>query len=236
MALSGSLKKLYELISANLFIIFNNKLVYFILISLGVYLLSLGGYVFSDTPIYKQDIHDMLVLSGILFAFFPATYSIQQEQDNRSLELILTLPNSRFSVWLFRFVLLLSITFLFLYFLALPWGYFIDDYHSLWIAIHSLMPVLFLASIAFLLSVVIRNGNGAATVVIIVGLVMWILSGILPYHVSNIFLSPYDIPENIPWELWKSMLLKNRLLILSLSLFFCATSLLLLQKREKFLK
>jgi ABC-type uncharacterized transport system permease subunit len=88
---------------------------------------------------------------------------------------------------------------------------------------------------AFLFSTIIKNGNGTAVVMVIIGVLLLILSGILNRTMWNIFLNPFDIPNNLNEMVWQETTLKNRIFLAVGSLLFVLYGLFNLQKREKFL-
>jgi hypothetical protein len=98
-----------------------------------------------------------------------------------------------------------------------------------------MMPVLFLAIMSFMLSTVVRNGNGTAVIMIIFGLAFMILSDSLNKSQWNIFLNPFDIPNDVNETTWAIIMVKNRIILITGSVLFMLIALFNLQKREKFM-
>ena len=97
------------------------------------------------------------------------------------------------------------------------------------------MPVLFLAVMAFMLSTVIRNGNGTAVLMIIFGMFFLILSDALRKSQWNVFLNPYEVPNDVNEATWAIITLKNRITLITGTILFLLAALYNLQKREKFM-
>ena len=98
-----------------------------------------------------------------------------------------------------------------------------------------MMPVIFLGVMAFMLSTVIRNGNGTAVVMIVFGLVFLVLSGSLNKSQWNVFLNPYHLPYDVNETTWALITLKNKITLITLTILFLLAALYNLQKREKFM-
>jgi uncharacterized membrane protein len=115
-------------------------------------------------------------------------------------------------------------------------SYLIVNFRFVKMTIQVMAPVMFLGMMAFMLSTVIRNGNGTAVVMIIFGVIFMILQD-SPIARSqwNIFLNPYDLPYGFNETTWALITLKNRIIIVTGIILFLLTALLNLQKREKFM-
>jgi hypothetical protein len=98
-----------------------------------------------------------------------------------------------------------------------------------------MVPVLFLGIMAFMLSTVIRNGNGTAVLMIIFGIFFMILSDSLSKSQWNVFLNPYEAPYDVNETTWAIITLKNRIFLITGSIIFLLFALFNLQKREKFM-
>jgi hypothetical protein len=98
-----------------------------------------------------------------------------------------------------------------------------------------MFPVIFLGVMAFMLSTVVRNGNGTAVLMIIFGLFFLILSDALERSQWNVFLNPYELPRDVNETTWAIITLKNRIILVTGSLVFLLVALFNLQKREKFM-
>jgi hypothetical protein len=99
-----------------------------------------------------------------------------------------------------------------------------------------LLPVFFMGIMAFMVSTLIRNGNGTAVVMIIFGLIFLIMSdSALGRSKWNVFLNPYQLPNGMSEAVWSSITMNNRIIIISATIVFLLAALFNLQKREKFM-
>jgi hypothetical protein len=98
-----------------------------------------------------------------------------------------------------------------------------------------MLPVIFLGVMAFMLSTVIRNGNGTAVIMIVFGLMFLILSEPLSKSQWNVFLNPFNMPRDVNETTWAIITFKNRIILITGSIIFLLAALYNLQKREKFM-
>jgi hypothetical protein len=98
-----------------------------------------------------------------------------------------------------------------------------------------MFPVFFLGAMGFMFSTVIRNGNGTAAVMVIIGLIVWISSGIFGQSEWNIFLNPFDLPSSYSAPVWLEMIFYNRLYLSIGTALAILAGLYKLQLREKFI-
>jgi len=99
-----------------------------------------------------------------------------------------------------------------------------------------MFPVAFLGSLAFLVSTIVKNGNGTAVVMIIIGVALLMLSDTLARTQWDVFHNPYSIPNQMNEIVWTQISQKNRLFLAVMSVVFILGGLTNLQSREKFLK
>ena len=98
-----------------------------------------------------------------------------------------------------------------------------------------LVPVFFIGMLCFFLSTVIKNGNGTAVVVIILGLIFFILDKVLEVSKWNIFLNPFDNPLDKNPAIFFQSLWYNRIILGIASLVCLLAGLYKTQNREKFI-
>jgi hypothetical protein len=98
-----------------------------------------------------------------------------------------------------------------------------------------MLPVFFLGMMAFMLSTIIRNGNGTAVVMIVVGIFFMILQEPLRKSQWNIFLNPFRPAYGVNETTWSLIMLKNRIILITGTILFLLAGLYNLQKREKFM-
>lgn len=150
------------------------------------------------------------------------------------LEILFGIPNYRYKVYLVRF--LLSILLLLLIMTLMSWiVVFTVIRIPVFQMVYELMySLIFLASLSFLFTTLIKNASGAAVVMVIIGLVFLILAEPLQSSKWNIFLNPFDVPSNMSYAIWQNVLYQNRMMLVVGSVISILWSLINLQKREKF--
>jgi len=219
----------------NLKIIFANKFFWFLVASAGFYLGLSVIYVLSNSVSRIQDLYGTFIFSGILLVFYPTVFGIQNDQDAKTIEIIFGIPNYRYKIWLVRILLIFVLSFLIMLIYTSLSSFLIVKFRVLNMTAHVMVPVVFLGTMAFMLSTTIRNGNGTAVVMIIFGIFFLILSDNLERSQWNVFLNPYEIPRNLNETVWSLITLKNRIILITGSLLFLLAGLYNLQKREKFM-
>jgi hypothetical protein len=225
----------YRMITYNLKIIFANRFVWFlggsVLFFLGISVI----YVFSNDFPRMDDMYEILLFSGLLLVFYPATFGIQNDQDARTIEILFGIPDYRYKVWLVRIILIFAIAYLIMMVYAFLASVLIVRFSIVNLTTQVMMPVLFLGLLSFMLSTLIRNGNGTAVVMIIIGLIFMIMNDPLRKSQWNIFLNPYTHPWDVNEAAWAIISVKNRIILVTGSVIFLLGALLNLQKREKFM-
>jgi hypothetical protein len=216
-------------------IIFANKFIYFTGAAIIFFLLVTTINFFSNVNAQIYNTFYILLLPGILLIFYPTTFGIQNDDDSRMLENIFAIPNYRYKVWLPRLLMIYFIVYLMLLVLALISSVILVPVPVFSMVYELMFPIFFLGSLAFALSTVIRNGNGTAVIMVVLGLVFWISAGILDESAWNIFLNPFDIPDNMSEAIWETVIFSNRLYLLSGTIICLLAGLFNLQKREKFM-
>jgi hypothetical protein len=225
-----------KMVLYNLKIIFANKFIWFLLGAVVFYIGISIIYVFSNNLSRVEDMYGIFLFSGLLLIFYPTVFGIQNDQDARTIEILFGIPNYRYKVWLVRIVLIFVITFLIMLAFTELSSVMIIRFDILKMTIQVMLPVIFMGIMAFMLSTVIRNGNGTAVVMIIFGLIFLIMSdSSLGRSKWNIFLNPYQLPNGISEAVWASITLNNRIIIISAAIVFLLAALFNLQKREKFM-
>jgi hypothetical protein len=219
----------------NLRIIFANKFIWFaggsILFYIGLSII----YVFSNDVSKMEDLYGIFLFSGILLVFYPSVFGVQNDQDARTIEILFGIPNYRYKVWLVRILLIFIIAFLIMLGFALLSSYFIVKFSIAMMTSQVMLPVVFLGIMAFMLSTVIRNGNGTAVVMIVFGLIFLVLSDPLSKSQWNVFLNPFNMPRDVNETTWAMITFKNRVILITGSILFLLIALYNLQKREKFM-
>lgn len=224
-----------KMVKYNMKVIFGNRFIWFVLAAVAFYFFIAIVNVMDGEQIDEGFIYGLQIMPGILLIFYPMTFGIQNDLDAGILEILFGIPDYRYKVWLIRLILVFSLVFLMMiglttmsYFLLTP----VNIFEITW---HVMFPIYFLGSMAFLFSTIIKNGNGTAVVMVIIGVLLLILIEILERTMWNIFLNPFSVPNRLNELVWQETSLKNRIFLAVGSLLFILYGLFNLQKREKFI-
>jgi hypothetical protein len=232
--IKNSLDILIKVFRYNLKIIFANKFIFFLLAAVGFFLFVTIIMLFSESNPAIGDVYYTLLFPGILLIFYPTTFGIQNDVDARMLEILFGIPNYRYKVWLVRLVLIYVIIFMILIGLTILASFAIINVPTFEMVYQLMFPIFFLGCLAFMVSTLVRNGNGTAVVMVVIGITFWILAEPLQASKWNIFLNPFTMPSNINEAVWADVAFKNRLYLLVGTIVTLLYGLLNLQKREKF--
>jgi hypothetical protein len=224
-----------KMVKYNMKVIFGNRFIWFVLAAIAFYFFIAITSIYDNNQIDDSFIYGLQIMPGILLIFYPMTFGIQNDLDTGILEILFGIPNYRYKVWLVRLVLVFVLVFLMMfgitamsYFLLAP----VSIFYLTW---NVMFPIYFLGSLAFLFSTIIKNGNGTAVVMVIIGVLLLIISNGLERTMWNIFLNPFDIPNRLNEMVWQEITMKNRIFLAVGSLIFVLYGLFNLQKREKFI-
>lgn len=224
-----------KMVKYNMKVIFGNRFVWFILAALAFYFFIAITNIYDNSVIDEGFIYGLQIMPGLLLIFYPMTFGIQNDLDAGILEILFGIPDYRYKVWLVRLVLVFVLVFLMMFGLT-AMSYFLLAPVSLFgLSFHVMFPIYFLGSLAFLFSTIIKNGNGTAVVMVIIGVLLLILSSALERTMWNIFLNPFSIPNRLNEMVWQEITLKNRIFLGVGSVLFVLYGLFNLQKREKFI-
>jgi len=224
-----------KMIVYNLRIIFANRFIWFLAGSVIFYMGLSVIYVFDQDVSNMRDLYGVFLFSGVLLVFYPTAFGIQNDQDARTIEILFGIPNYRYKVWLVRIVLIFVIAFLIMLVFTFLSSVLIVKFQFVNMTAQVMFPVVFLGMMAFMLSTVIRNGNGTAVLMIIFGLIFLIMSDNINKSQWNIFLNPYELPWDVNETTWALIAFKNRIILSIGSVIFLLIALYNLQKREKFM-
>lgn len=233
--LNNYLILIYKMIIYNLRIIFSNRFIWFLAGSILIYIGLSVLYVFTNDISRMEDLFGIFLFSGILLVFYPSVFGIQNDLDARTIEILFGIPNYRYKVWLVRIILIFLIAYLIMLAFTILSSYFIVKFQILNMTWQVMLPVIFLGIMAFMLSTIIRNGNGTAVVMIGFGLLFLILSDTLDRSQWNVFLNPFSMPRDMNETSWSLITLKNHIILITASIVFMLAALFNLQKREKFM-
>ena len=230
------MKNIVHIIKYNLKIIFGNRFVYFLGASLIFYLLFTCIALFSSDAIVVENVYYQLIFPGILLIFFPTVFGIQNDEDARILEILFGIPNYRYKVWLVRLAIIFMMVFVVVTVLAFLNNYLLVELPVLEMSSQLIVVLILFGTLGFLFSTMVKNGNGTAVVMVIVGLALWFLHGFIDESKWNVFLNPFSTSSEISETVYRTMLFQNRLIIIAVSVVAVLWGLINLQKREKFIK
>jgi hypothetical protein len=224
-----------SMIRYNLKIIFANKFIWFLLASVGFFVIVLLITLFSRGSITPGTIYSLLLYPGLLLVFYPTVFGIQNDEDTRILEILFGIPDYRYKVWLVRLILIYLVVFLILVLLSLFCSWSLIKFPVFNMAWHLMFPIFFMGTLAFLLSTFIRNGIGTGVVMIIIGVFFTALIDLVARSKWNLFLNPFNLPEGMSETAWKSIVHDNRIILLVGIILALLGGLTSLQKRERFI-
>jgi hypothetical protein len=227
---------IHKMIRYNLKIIFAGRFVWFVLAALIFFILLSINLVLNSPGFNSSDVYYLLLVPGILLVFYPTVFGIQSDADSRILEILFGIPNYRYKVWMVRLAIIFLLTWVFLYFFCWIAYYGLIPFEVFRMSWQLMFTVTFLGSLAFLISTIVKNGNGTAVVLIIVGVALFMMSANLARTQWNVFHNPYSIPNQMNEMVWSQISQKNRLFLAAMSIVFILGGLTNLQSREKFLK
>lgn len=224
------------LIRYNLKIIFANKFKYFLIAAVIFYLLIAIPSLFdTEADMNEGDMFGLLMFPGLLIVFYPSAYGIQNDMDTRMIETIFGIPDYRYKVWLVRLLLIYVIVFLLLLVLAAISGMVLVEIPVLRMVFHLMFPIFFLGSLAFMISTLVRSGNATAVIMVVIGLGFWIGVGFLEHNRWNIFLNPFNMPQDMSEAVWIEIVLYSRIQLAIETVLSILLALFNLQKRERFI-
>ncbi len=228
-----------ELIRYNIKVIFGNKFVYFLGGSFIFFLLITGISLFSPSIPDISTLYYQLLFPALLLIFFPTVYGIQNDEDVRILEILFSIPNYRFKVWMIRMLIILLMVWAVILLLSFLDNFILLRHNVLALSVQLMVPVTFFGTVGFFFSTIVRNGHGAAVVVIILAIIAWfleILSNELSVMTWSVFFNPFDMPSDTSSVVWDLSVVRNRTFLLVVSAVAVLWGLLNLQKREKFMR
>ena len=243
------------MIRYNLKIIFAGKFFWFLLASFAFFAFFMFQLAWNRGEINEGAIYSMLLFPCLLLIFYPVVFGIQNDEDNRILEIIFGIPNYRYKVWGLRMLMVYVANFFILILFAYIARLLLYPVNIIEMAAQLLFPMLFFGNLAFMFSTITRSGNGTAVLMILIGLFLFVFlnssggsfsvggppggnmnqaSG-MSNSFWNVFLNPFSLPNNMHPMIWQDTILKSRIFLLLGGVVTLMIGLLNLQKREKFM-
>ncbi len=224
----------FRMINYNLKIIFANKFIYFMIAAIAFYLMVTLIMLFSDFIPSEEHIYNSLIFPGFLLLFYPVLFNIQNDKDSRMLEIVFSIPNYRYKIYLMRFIISMLLLAILIFLMTLFSIFALVQVQVFSMVYQIMFPLFFMACLAFLFTTIVRNASGAAVIMVIIGLFFWILSEPLLYNKWNIFLNPFRVPTEISYSIWTNIIFQNRIMLLVGSAVALLWAMFNLQRREKF--
>lgn len=219
----------------NFKIIFMQRFFYFLLAAIGFFIVVVGINVSAGRELGPETLYNLLLIPGLLLVFYPAAFGIQNDADAQMLEVIFGIPDYRYKVWLFRLLLSFALTAGVMLCLCIACTTVHVHLPVFGMAFNVCFPVFFWGGLAFLFSTLMRNGYGAAIMLVLAGLVCWVLSDSLAGSQWNIFLNPYAVPQGSKELVWESIVRTNRIVLAAATVLTLVWGARNLQQREKFI-
>lgn len=222
------------MIRYNLRIIFANRFIWFLVAAFGFFMFISIQTVYNGGTLDEGSIYNILMFPGILLIFYPSVFGIQNDDDSRMLEILFGIPNYRYKVWLVRLMMIYILVYIITVLFAVVASFLLYKIDVFEMAYQLMYPVIFLGSMSFMFSTIIKNGNGTAVIMVLIGVALLILSDSIERTQWNIFLNPFEIPQNLNEVIWQGIISKNRIFMGVSMIVFVLYGLFNLQKREKF--
>ena len=223
-----------KLVKYNMKIIFAGKFIWFILSAFGFFAFFMFQNAWNREEINEGILYNMLLFPSLLLIFYPSVFGIQNDEDNRILEILFGIPDYKYKVWGVRLLMIYLAIFMILVGFSVVGRYLLYPVNPFEMSIQLMFPIFFFGNMAFMFSTITRSGNGTAVIMIILCIVMLIFSEALSNTFWNIILNPFSVPQDVHPIIWESTLIKNRIFLLSGATIWLMAALLNLQKREKF--
>lgn len=236
MKFSNIMKAYFKVASYNMKIIFSGKFIWFLIVGLLLFGFLMFSSAYEGSPLDEGVIYSQLMIPALLLVFYPASFGIQNDADNRILEILFGIPNYMYKVWLFRLLMIYIEVYFILVVYALLASLLLFQTNPFEMAAQLMVPIMLFGNLAFFYSTITRNGNATAVLIILTSILLLILSTtLLRNKYWSVVINPFDLPENIHSSVWEITLIKNRLVMIIAGIIFLMSGLLNLQKREKFL-
>ena len=158
-----------RIVRYNLKIIFAGKFFWFLLASFLFFAFFMFQQAWNRSEINEESIYSLLLFPCLLLIFYPVVFGIQNDEDNRILEIIFGIPNYRYKVWGVRMLMIFVANYFILLIFAYIARLMLYPVNIAEMAFQLLFPMLFFGNLAFMFSTITRSGNGTAVIMIVLG-------------------------------------------------------------------
>ena len=232
--LKNTLVNSIRMVRYNLKIIFANRFIWFLIAAFAFFMFFAIQTVLNGGALTEGTVYELLIFPGILLIFYPSVFGIQNDDDSRMLEILFGIPNYRYKVWLVRLLMIYILIFIIILIFSALASILLYKVNILEMSYELMYPIVFMGSLAFMFSTIIKNGNGTAVVMVLIGVALIILQDAVERTQWNVFLNPFEIPNNFNEIIWEGLIVKNRIFLGVGIVVFILYGLFNLQKREKF--
>src|SRR5690554_3713448 len=187
-----------RIVRYNLKIIFAGKFFWFLLAAFAFFAFFMFQQAWNRAEINEGSIYSLLLFPCLLLIFYPVVFGIQNDEDNRMLEIIFGIPNYRYKVWGVRMLMIYVANYFILVVFAYVARILLYPVGVFEMAAQLIFPMLFFGNLAFMLSTITRSGNATAVIMIVLGLVFFIFMGSnnqMSNSYWNVFLNPFSMPN-----------------------------------------
>ena len=219
-------------------VIFAGKFFWFLLAAFAFFMFFMVSDAYAKVELSESTVFNNLFFPAVLLVFYPSVFGIQNDEDNRILEILFGIPNYRYKVWLLRLAIIYIAIFLVLVVFAYMANYLLYPVNPWEMAFRMMFPLIFIGNLAFMISTVTRSGNGTAVIMILLGIVLILISTMGLFEMDsawwNIMLDPFNMPADAHPLVWANTIVKNLVFLVVGAIVWLMMGLLNLQKREKF--
>ena len=226
-----------KVVKYNLKIIFAGKFIWFLLAAFAFFAYFMFQAAWNRAEINEGLIYNLLMFPCVLLVFYPAVFGIQNDEDNRILEILFGIPDYKYKVWGVRLLMI----YVAIFFILVAFSYLstllLYPVNPFEMSVQLMFPLVIFGNLAFMLSTITRSGNGTAVFTIILAILLLITSEmeIIERSFWNILLNPFKVPDNFLPVIWEGLIVKNRIFLLIGGIVWMMIGLLNLQKRERFI-
>lgn len=187
-----------------------------------------------DEPLQPINIQNaVLWVPMVLVTALLGARVVLMEQDDHTLEVLFSLPGSRGRIWVFKVALVYLAVFGVLLLLAVLSYFFMADISILQVTLHSMVPALLIANLAFLLSLLTRSWIAGSLVTFLVALVIALI--FRPFNHLWPYLNPMNVPQSVGAREWFQIVVINRVVNLGLATLLLVIALQRLRVPERLL-
>ncbi len=223
-----------QFVRYNLKVVFANKVIYFLLAAFAIFLLiTIINLINTDSAFESGSVYNLLLVPGVLLIFYPSTFGIQNDLDNRMLETVFGIPNYRYKVYLVRLLLAVFITTVILIILAIMTSISLTPVPIFTMTFHLIFPLVFICALCFMFSTIVKNGNATAVIVACFSLFFFFAADFVKGSKWNLFHNPFSIPSDSSGYIWMETTLYNRIYLVAGAIICVLFGLIMLQKRER---